>query len=661
MPRPNLARGVPLAQGVPMPHPVVGMLFATMVSGGRQPAPSVPAPSVPAAARARPPQDELPRTKRMKAPPLPGLGYTLRDEQGELESALVRAARYKTGVINLPVDDPRRIDFENSLAQDATPSSGPARGAAAAAAGPSAASASAMSEHERGMARLRVATDDAQQRAHHGLAASSYRSYLTYWVHIENFILSVLPPNHPDRVTVERWRGVRADDGTWSTPPDPLFDRPLGDSLDLYYLMMKTGKEKPCGPQAADGSYLYPAMKGRGCAGATLRQVSKAVAHFHLKFSRNPQTGKPFTREYHSEREELISVVKEREAQVPTQHHKAFEIVHGLTEMRRVCFDEKGPFANRPNLAIYAWFMTMFMVSLIKRVSDFTYNGDKLGAANATNQASSCARLARTLRAAHAHVHQMPPRPLPTHAHVQVPCAMDIEIPSDVNRDICHGATPTLPDYVDVTLIGQKGDSALNMDESRGPSIVRLSRNNIFGQADYCPIVAFFEFGSLGLFNVMTANKGKPVADQVYVPLFPSYVPETDSFNFSEPILCSAAQTILQQVLSLCVWHPQDGVKEGERITPHCIRAAATVAALRGGHDISTVQQGGGWDTKSANSILLYADQNKSYANGFKRQGIPDPIFKFWTYTASFVKWRRGHRRREPRVGSKFTTNRTTR
>lgn len=238
---------------------------------------------------------------------------------------------------------------------------------------------------------------------------------------------------------------------------------------------------------------------------------------------------------------------------------------------------------------------------------------------------------------------------------------MDINIPSDVNRDICHGATPTLPDYIDITLIGQKGDSASNTDESRGPSVVRMSRNNIFGQADFCPVVALFEFGSLGLFNVMSANKSLRDEDQKYLPLFPRYVGETDSFDYNEPILCTAAQNILQQVLSACNWHPQDGVNEGERITPHCIRAAATVAALRAGHDLSTVQQGGGWDTKSANSILLYAEQNKSYANDFKRQGIPDPMFKFWTYTASFIKWRKGHRRREPLAGSKFTTNRAAR
>jgi hypothetical protein len=42
--------------------------------------------------------------------------------------------------------------------------------------------------------------------------------------------------------------------------------------------------------------------------------------------------------------------------------------------------------------------MIMFMVSLIKRVSDFTYNGEKLGDANATNQASSSARASRANR-----------------------------------------------------------------------------------------------------------------------------------------------------------------------------------------------------------------------------------------------------------------------
>jgi hypothetical protein len=237
---------------------------------------------------------------------------------------------------------------------------------------------------------------------------------------------------------------------------------------------------------------------------------------------------------------------------------------------------------------------------------------------------------------------------------------MDIVLPSDVNAEICHGATPTLPDFVDITLIGQKGDSASNKNETRGPSVVRLSRNNIFGQAAYCPIVALFEFGSLGLFNVMDANKAKRFGDQVFIPLFPRYVGETDSFDYYEPILCKDAQNIIQQVLSLCRWHPQDGVNEGERITPHCNRAAAVVAALRCGHDISTCQQGGGWDTHSANSILLYAAQNKSYANNLKRLGIPAPIFKFWTYTPSFIKWRNGYRRREPRAGSTFATNRTT-
>ena len=657
-----MARAGPLQQATPMLSPVLGLLFATAVPD-QQPARSVPARSVPAAAPPAPsPQAELRPPKRAKTTPLPGLAFALRDEQGQPESALVRAARFKSGVLDLPADDPRRIEFETGLARDATAPVGGGAGA-----GPSAASASAMGEHAMGMARLRVAADAEQQRLHHGLAASSYSSYLAQWIHVENFILSVLPRDHPDRVMVERWRGVKAADGSWQTPPDPLFDRPLGDSLQLYYLMMIGVKDQPCGPRAADGSYLYPAMKGRGCAGATLRQVSKAAAHFHLKFSRNPETGKPFTREFHSEREELIGLVKQREALIPSTHHKAFEIVNGLTEMRRVCFDEKGPFANRPNLASYAWFIIQFQVNLIKRVSDFTYNGDKLGAQNATNQARARASRANSVSGLFSRLPRRPcsasttcasSSPLPTRAHAQVPCAMDIALPNDVNAYICHGATPTLPDHVDITLIGQKGDSASNKDQSRGPSVVRLSRNNIFGQAAFCPIVALFEFGSLGLFNVMAANKAQRAADQVYIPLFPRYVSETDSFDYYEPILCKDAQNILQQVLSLCRWHPQDCVNEGERITPHCIRAAAVVAALRGGHDISTCQQGGGWDTKSAASILLYAEQNKAYANGFKRQGIPDPIFKFWTYSSSFVQWRTDHRRREPRAGSKFQTNR---
>lgn len=375
-----------------MLNPIIGMMFATAVPNQPQPARSVPARSVPARPPPAAPQDELPAAKKSKNTPLPGLAFTLRDEHNRPESALVRAARYKSGVINLPVDDPRRIAFEADLAQQgATP---PVGGAA----GPSSAG-GAMSAHAIGMSRLRHAAEDEQQRTHHGLSASSYNSYLSQWIHIENFIQDVLPHDHPDRVMVERWRGEKAADGSWQTEPDPLFDKPLSDSLELYYLMSKTAKDQPCGPLAADGSYLYPAMIGRGYAGATLRQVSKAVAHFHLKFSRNPETGKPFPREFHSEREELIGQVKQLETQIPTQHHKAFEIVNGLTEMRRVCFAEDGPFANRPNLAIYAWFMIMFMVSLIKRVSDFTYNGEKLGAANATNQASSRARLARTLLA----------------------------------------------------------------------------------------------------------------------------------------------------------------------------------------------------------------------------------------------------------------------
>jgi hypothetical protein len=122
---------------------------------------------------------------------------------------------------------------------------------------------------------------------------------------------------------------------------------------------------------------------------------------------------------------------------------------------------------------------------------------------------------------------------------------MDIDIPTDVNGDICHGATPTLPNFVDITLIGQKGDSASNTDETRGPSVVRMSRNNISGQAHYCPIVALFEFGSLGLFDNMAANKSRRPEDQEYLPLFPRYVWDKDDFDYSEPILCTAAQTIL--------------------------------------------------------------------------------------------------------------------
>ena len=386
-----MAQAAAPTPAIPMFAPIIGMLFATAVPG---PPPARTVPAAPAAPPAPPPQGELPKAKRSRFAPFPGLALALRDERGQPESALVRAARFKSGVLDLPADDPRRIEFETGLSQNATAPAGGAAGAA----GPSAASASAMDEHARGMARLGVAREAELQSSNHGLAASSYSSYLAQWIHIENFILSVLPPEHPDRAMVERWRGVKAADGSWQTPPDPLFDRPLGDSLQLFYLMMIGGKDQPCGPRAADGSYLYPAMKGRACAGATLRQVSKAIAHFHLKFSRDPVTGKPFPRELHSEREELINRVTQREAQVPSKHHKAFEIVNGLTEMRRVCFDEKGPFANRPNLASYAWFMIQFQINLIKRVSDFTYNGDKLGEQNATNQASSRAR-ARASRA----------------------------------------------------------------------------------------------------------------------------------------------------------------------------------------------------------------------------------------------------------------------
>lgn len=408
MARPACPSGsIPLARATPLTAPSPHVPLANVV----QPVPV--APSTPALPRSDPAARELPATQRKRAAKMPGLEHTIRNADGEPVSALVQAYRFKFGVLDLPVDDPRRVEFELNLARDAAETS--SVGGAAGAAGPSSAGASAgaMGQHNIGMARHRVAASAAQQRANHGLAASSYNSYVRVWIGIENFIFEALPLEHPDRVMVDRWRGVRADDGTLLTPPDPLFDRPLGDSLELFYLMMTGAKDQPCGPTAADGTFLYPAMIGRGVAGASLRQVSKAVAHFHLKYSRNPATDKPFTREFHSEREELMGAVKQREAQVPTQHHKAFEIVNGLTEMRRVCFDEKGPFADKPNLAIYAWFVIMFMVSLIKRVSDFTYNGDKLGAANATNQASSSARHARTRRAssccschaAHAHFH----------------------------------------------------------------------------------------------------------------------------------------------------------------------------------------------------------------------------------------------------------------
>jgi hypothetical protein len=206
-------------------------------------------------------------------------------------------------------------------------------------------------------------------------------------------------------------------------------------------------------------------------------------------------------------------------------------------------------------------------------------------------------------------------------------------------------------------LVGQKGDSERCTDPTRGPTEVRLTRNNLIGQSGFCPIVALFEFLSLGMLDVMAANKLKPLSEQVYVPLFPAYDKELDYFHFYEPILVADLHDIIQRVLDKCNWHAQDDVSPGETLTPHCNRSAAAAAAFRAGHDVITVQQGGGWNTNSYGSIMSYASQNRMYVEDFKRLGQPDPMFRFWTYVASFVKTNPAYRRRKPYPGSLFKTN----
>lgn len=252
------------------------------------------------------------------------------------------------------------------------------------------------------------------------------------------------------------------------------------------------------------------------------------------------------------------------------------------------------------------------------------------------------------------------PRPYaPTRTHAQVPCAMDIKLPHDLQSNICHEATPALPAYVHISMIGQKGDNVNCQDPLRGPTVVRLTRNNLEGQQGFCPVVAMFEFVQLGMLDVMAANNQKPASEQVFVPLFPAYDADLDSFHYYQPMLASDMKNLLQMVLDKCKWLPEDDVSPGERITPHGIRSSATVAALRGGHDVAIVMQGGGWNPKSFGSVLTYANQNRIYAEDFKRLGKPDPMFRFWTYAASFVKVQTGYRRRKPFPGSLFKTNRT--
>jgi hypothetical protein len=113
--------------------------------------------------------------------------------------------------------------------------------------------------------------------------------------------------------------------------------------------------------------------------------------------------------------------------------------------------------------------------------------------------------------------------------------------------------------------------------------------------------------GSTGLFDIMAANKAKPLAEQYYVPLFPAYVAYIDSFHFYEPI------------------------NEAESAP------------------------------SSAKTIFKYAAQNKTYANDLKRQGKEDPMFSFWSWTATYVKFSKGYRRRNPFPWSRFKTNRLAR
>jgi hypothetical protein len=107
-------------------------------------------------------------------------------------------------------------------------------------------------------------------------AAKTLQSYEDQMASVENFILAVLSPGHPDYDIVKGWEN---GDTRWETP----FSR---DTLQLYLIhLCEEGPLK----SAAGEDLLLPSHQGgarqpligRNLSGASVRQALKAITYFH--------------------------------------------------------------------------------------------------------------------------------------------------------------------------------------------------------------------------------------------------------------------------------------------------------------------------------------------------------------------------------------------